>query len=234
MELLRVVFIGMELSVLTELTACPVDLLGAYLPAPPRWISRPLWPAAKIISRSWKKRIKAAAHADPLAIHLAAHNIPALPAASVNAPAFAKKLGQLDPDLGVVANFGEILGARLLRLPRLGFINLHPSLLPRYRGARPFERILANGETKSGATWHRMTIKIDSGEILAQEEFSIEPGCTARELGRRSISVGVKLLRPLLREIEDGTIAASLRGESEVSNCVRLAADEKRRSSEDK
>jgi methionyl-tRNA formyltransferase len=200
--MLHVFFLGMDLRILDELRRCPVRLIGAHLPPAP-YNTLPKLPAIfKYIARHIVRRqFKTVSLHLPLAHYLAAHQIPALPGNDVRTPQYKETLGRLAPDLGVVANFGQILDAELIAIPRRGLINFHPSLLPSYRGPTPLGHILLNRETVSGATWHRVVSKVDSGEILAQKKFPIDARDTVEDLDRKSVAAGIDMLKPLLDRI---------------------------------
>ena len=219
---MRVVFIGYEPDILDALCACSVDLQGAYLPDPPGSANR------SIVPRSRRKLRARLARREGLAAHLAERQIQALPGPHVNHPEFIETLRALGPDLGIVANFGEILREPLLGIPRLGFINLHLSLLPRYRGPQPLGHILLNGESVSGASWHRMTGAVDAGDVLVQEVFEIEAGDTPRDLGAKSLALGVAMLPPLLRALERGDAMEQPQDEAQASYFPKLTRREKR------
>ena len=201
-DMLRVVFFGMDLRILDELRRCPVHIIGAHLP-PASYNILPKLPAfIKNMARHVTRRqFKTVSIYLPLAQYLAMHQIPALPGNDVRSSQYKKTLGRLAPDLGVVANFGHILDAELIAIPRWGLINFHPSLLPRYRGPTPLGHILLNRETVGGATWHRVVSDVDSGEILAQKSFPIDERDTVADLDRKSVAAGIDLLRPLLDRI---------------------------------
>ncbi len=91
-------------------------------------------------------------------------------------------LRQLDPDLLVVAAYGQILSKEVLTIPALGGINVHASLLPKYRGAAPIAWAIANGEKQSGVTIIRMSASLDAGDMLDQRAIEIGPDETAGEL----------------------------------------------------
>src|SRR5205807_1936729 len=94
-------------------------------------------------------------------------------------------LKRIAPDAVVIIAYGQIIPARLLTLPRLGWINLHASLLPRYRGSAPIQWAIANGETKTGVTTIRIDAGMDTGEIALQEELAIGERETTPELSAR-------------------------------------------------
>jgi folate-dependent phosphoribosylglycinamide formyltransferase PurN len=201
-NMLRVVFFGMDLRILDELRHCPAQLVGAHLPPAP-YHTLPKLPAfLKYIARHVvRRRFKTVSIYLPLARYLASHQIPALPGNNVRTARYKATLRRLAPDLGVVANFGQILDAELIAILPQGLINFHPSVLPRYRGPTPLGHILLNRETIGGATWHRVAPDIDSGEILAQKKFPIDECDTVADLDRKSVDAGIDMLRPLLDRI---------------------------------
>jgi methionyl-tRNA formyltransferase len=200
--MLRVVFFGMDLRILDELRRCPVHLIGAHLPPAP-YNTLPKLPAflKYVIRHIMRRQVKTISIYMPLARYLAMHQIPALPGNDVRTRRYKKTLRRLSPDLGVVANFGQILDAELIAIPRQGLINFHPSLLPRYRGPTPLGHILLNRETVGGATWHCVASGVDSGEILTQQKFTIDERDTVADLDRKSVAAGIDMLRPLLDSI---------------------------------
>ena len=118
---------------------------------------------------------------------------------------FADGLAALQPDLFAVVAF-SILPARLLAIPRLGAINLHPSLLPAYRGAAPIIWAVINGESATGITTFYLSARVDAGDILLQEKVAIDPDETAGELEARLSVAGSPLLLATVDGIADGTL----------------------------
>jgi len=125
---------------------------------------------------------------------------------SVRGEGFLGKLRDLAPDLGVVVAFGRIFPAELLEIPRLGLINLHASLLPKYRGASPIQAALAAGEKKTGVTIMQVEEELDAGPILAQEEVRVRLHETAGELSERLAEIGARLLVETVAELEAGKV----------------------------
>ncbi len=115
--------------------------------------------------------------------------------ADPNSPEFVKEVQRLEVDLIIVAAFSRILKQELIGAPRLTSINVHPSLLPRYRGPDPFYWVLANGETETGVTLHYIDEGIDSGDIILQRKLEIGPKDTEISLRDRSARVAAELLR---------------------------------------
>jgi methionyl-tRNA formyltransferase len=114
---------------------------------------------------------------------------------------------RLMPDVVVIIAYGQIIPARLLDIPRLGWINLHASLLPRYRGAAPIQRAILAGETHTGLTTMRIDAGLDTGPTLMRHEIGIGPDETAPELARRMAEAGASLVVDTLRKLDGGEIS---------------------------
>ena len=110
------------------------------------------------------------------------------------------------PDVIVVVGYGQIIPRTVFEFPRLGTINVHASLLPKYRGAAPIQWAIANGETATGVTIMRIEAELDTGDILLQRECAIGPEETAPHLAARLAETGAELLVETLRALECGTI----------------------------
>jgi methionyl-tRNA formyltransferase len=115
-------------------------------------------------------------------------------------------LQQLAPDCIVIIAYGQIIPAALLNIPKLGWINLHASLLPKYRGAAPIHWAIANGETQTGLTTMRIDAGMDTGHMLLQEEIDIAPEETAPELGDSMAEAGAPLMLETLRGLAAGKL----------------------------
>jgi len=126
-------------------------------------------------------------------------------------------LEQLAPDFIVIIAYGQIIPSRLLSIPRLGWINLHASLLPKYRGAAPINWTVANGETRSGLTTMRIDAGMDTGDILLQREMEICAAETAPELAGRMSEAGAPLMEETLRRLEAGTIVPRHQNHAEAT-----------------
>jgi methionyl-tRNA formyltransferase len=110
-------------------------------------------------------------------------------------------------DLFVLASYGRILPQELLNLPRIGALNVHPSLLPKYRGATPIQTALANGETETGISIMLMDAGLDTGDLVCQDRIAIEPGETYGELHDRLAVLGANLLGKALDLAARGTLS---------------------------
>lgn len=146
-----------------------------------------------------------------------AKGIPVVQPEKMKDPAFLGKLQAWKPEAIVVAAFGRILPETILDLPPKGCLNVHGSLLPKYRGAAPIQWALIRGETETGITIMLMDKGMDTGPILRQETISIGPDETAEELSRRMARLGGALLVPSLREWLAGTITPYPQEESEAT-----------------
>ncbi|MDA8126653.1 MAG: methionyl-tRNA formyltransferase [Deltaproteobacteria bacterium] len=132
--------------------------------------------------------------------------IPILQPEKVREPAFLDVFRSLAPDLVVLAAFGQILPREIISGPRFGCINIHPSLLPQYRGAAPIQRALIQGEERTGVTIMQMEEGIDSGAILLQEETPIGAEETSGDLHARLAALGAELLLMTLAMLQSGTL----------------------------
>jgi methionyl-tRNA formyltransferase len=113
---------------------------------------------------------------------------------------------RIAPDAVVIIAYGQIVPLRLIEIPRLGWINLHASLLPKYRGAAPVNWAILNGQTRTGLTTMQIDAGLDSGPVLLQTTLAIGPDETAPELARRLAEAGAPLLVESLRKLDRGEI----------------------------
>jgi methionyl-tRNA formyltransferase len=123
-------------------------------------------------------------------------------------PAFLDALRSWQPDLIVVAAFGRILPPTVLDMPLQGCINVHASLLPKYRGAGPIQWAIINGEQETGITTMRMDVGMDTGDILLQERLAIQPEETAGLLSPRLAELGARVLIDTIRQLKAGTLTS--------------------------
>jgi len=115
-----------------------------------------------------------------------------------------KQIKPLNPDLFVVASFGKILSGELLKIPKLGSINIHPSLLPKYRGPSPIQTAILNGEIKTGVSFIKMDEKVDHGPIIKQFEEPILPGDTFATLSKRLFEKAAENLESVINRFTKG------------------------------
>lgn len=122
-----------------------------------------------------------------------AHHLPVFQPESINTPDGVAQLQSLAPDLLVVAAYGQILSPDVLAVPPLGAVNVHASLLPKYRGAAPIAWALYHGETTTGITIFRISKGVDTGIMLAQESVPVDPDETAGDVEARLAPIGAQL-----------------------------------------
>lgn len=120
---------------------------------------------------------------------------------------------QLNPDIIVVAAYGQILPESILKLPRLGCVNIHASLLPKLRGAAPIQWAIYNGDKVTGITTMKMAKGLDTGDILEQAETEIGENETADSLHDRLSALGAKIIISTLNKLENGSITPRLQGD---------------------
>ena len=132
--------------------------------------------------------------------------LPVLQPPSVRKGPFLDELRGLDPDLAVVVAYGKILPAEVLRTPRLGCVNVHASLLPKFRGAAPIQWSIIRGEHETGVTLMQMDEGMDTGDMLLKRAIPIDESTTAGQLHDALAPVGAELLVEGLRQIAAGTI----------------------------
>ena len=125
-----------------------------------------------------------------------------------------EKIKSLEPDLIVVVAYGKILPKEILEIPKYGCINVHASLLPKYRGAAPIQWAVLNGEKVTGVTTMYMDVGMDTGDIILKEETNIGEEETTGELWDRLSVIGGKLLIETVKQIEAGTVKRQKQGES--------------------
>lgn len=130
---------------------------------------------------------------------------------------FRAQLAHLKPDVIIVVGYGRIIPKWMLDLPPLGNINLHASLLPKYRGAAPIQWAIAQGETITGVTTMRIDAGLDTGDILLQQEMTIAPDDTSETLSPRLASMGAALMLETLLGLQSGEIHPRPQGNSQAT-----------------
>jgi methionyl-tRNA formyltransferase len=130
---------------------------------------------------------------------------------------FRSQLASINPDAIIVVGYGRIIPQWMIELPRLGNINLHASLLPKYRGAAPIQWAIARGETMTGVTTMRIDAGLDTGDILLQKEMPIGTNDTAETLAPALAAVGANLLVETLHGLQAGTIEGHPQDDAQAS-----------------
>ena len=134
------------------------------------------------------------------------HELPVYQPEKIKTEEFTAKLEELKPDLMVVVAFGQILSQRILDIPPYGCINVHASLLPRYRGAAPMQWCVINGEVKTGVTTMFMDAGLDTGDMLLKQELPIGPDMTLEAVHDGLMAMGADVLMTTLEQLSEGTL----------------------------
>ena len=137
-----------------------------------------------------------------------------------------KVLKPLAPDIVVVVAFGQILPKAILDLPPLGCINLHPSLLPKYRGAAPIQRAIMNGEEETGVTVMFMDEEEDTGDIILQEKAAIDISDSSELLSQKLAELGAQLIKKALNLAKSGALPRQVQDDSKASYAPRLSKED--------
>ena len=145
------------------------------------------------------------------------YNLPVLQPEKIKTEEFTAELEKLQPDLIVVVAFGQILSQRILDIPSLGCVNVHASLLPRYRGAAPIHWSIINGEKETGVTTMLMDAGLDTGDMLLKDKVAITEEMTTEELHDQLMAMGGKLLAETIDGLANGTIIPEKQDDS-ISN----------------
>ncbi len=149
-------------------------------------------------------------------------SVPVLTPQRINAPESVTQLAQLEPEVLVVADYGQILSAQVLSVPRLGGLNVHASLLPKYRGAAPGNWAIYHGEPYTGVSIIRMTPHLDAGPLLAQEKLAIDPEETAPELEARLAQLAARMIVPVLERWAEGHLPEVPQDDRQATRAPRL------------
>jgi methionyl-tRNA formyltransferase len=155
-----------------------------------------------------------------------AHGIDVLQPARLRDAGFVDSLAALTPDLGVVAAYGKLIPGDMLALPRFGMINVHASLLPRYRGAAPVHRAVIDGMTETGVTIMRMVVALDAGAMLAKVTRPIGPEETSDVVERDLARLGVSPLLSVIEQLANGTAREEHQDDAQSTYAARLTKEE--------
>jgi len=157
----------------------------------------------------------------PVKIWAEKHNIKYLQPEKFD-ESFIDQLKKKNNDLFIIVAYGKILPEKLINLPKLGSINIHYSLLPKYRGASPVESAILNGDTETGITIQKMELKMDSGPIIAKEIIEISPNEKAPELRKKLTKIGGELLIKTLPLIIENKIKIISQDEAQATYCKKI------------
>lgn len=152
--------------------------------------------------------------------------IPVYQPERIRRPDSVEQLRQLRAEMMVVVGYGQIIPQAIIDLPRHGILNVHASLLPKYRGAAPIQWAIANGESETGVTIMQIDAGLDTGDMLLKECVSIGPDETAPELSARLAPLGAELLLKAVRQFEDGTVRREKQDNSQASHAPILKKED--------
>lgn len=152
--------------------------------------------------------------------------IPLIEVEEASEEAEVERLSHLDADLFVVVAFGQFLGKKLRETPRLGCINLHPSLLPKYRGAAPVQWALIKGDAETGVTIMTVVREMDGGDIIRQVSTPIHPNETLAELEERLCTIGAELLLETIADFERGEVSYTPQDSSKVVLAPKVTSED--------
>jgi len=145
---------------------------------------------------------------------------------NVNSEQTIEKLEELNPDVIVVVAFGQKISDKILNLPKHKCVNIHASLLPKYRGAAPINWAIVNGEKETGITTIIMSNKMDAGDVIVRTSLAIDPEETAGELGNRLSDLGAETLLDSLMQIETGNAKYTQQDEGLVSLAPKIKKED--------
>jgi methionyl-tRNA formyltransferase len=165
---------------------------------------------------------------EPTPVNAAATSarLPVLQPDRLKTPEFLDAFAGMQPDLGVVAAYGKILASNVIAVPRLGLINVHASLLPKYRGAAPIQRAVMNGDAQTGVTIMRIVQELDAGAMFAKVAVPIGPDDTAEDVERLLALEGGRLLVNVVDRIADGTAREEPQDDSLATYAPKITRDE--------
>lgn len=158
--------------------------------------------------------------------YIKSYNLPEIKSKSANSEAFKKELLRLNPDIVLVGTWAEKLKKDILQLPKIAVINVHPSLLPKYRGPNPYLQTIWNGEEQTGVTFHLMTEEFDAGPILLQKTIDIKPEDTGKELKERTVLTARSAVTELLNMLADDFIIPVDQSEDRATYQPQITRDD--------
>jgi len=162
----------------------------------------------------------------PVKAMAVARSLPVIQPASLRTPGVDADLAAWRPDLGVVAAYGQLIPAMLLAQPRLGMINVHPSLLPKYRGAAPVHCAVIAGDTETGVTIMRVAAKLDAGAMFATTVRAIGPDETSQDVEDALATLGARLLVEVADAMAAGTAHEEPQDDRLATYAARLTKEE--------
>ena len=161
----------------------------------------------------------------PVKVLALAHNLPVYQPTTLRTQEAAQQIREMQPECIVVVAYGKILPTEILEIPPYGCINVHASLLPKYRGAAPIQWSVLNGDAETGVTTMYMAEGLDTGDMLLKARTAIGPEETAGELHDRLAKMGAELIVETLRAVAEGTIQRTPQGDAETCYASMLTKE---------
>jgi len=158
--------------------------------------------------------------------YIKSHNLYEINARSANSAEFKKEVLRLNADIVLVGTWGEKLKKSIIELPKFGTINVHPALLPKYRGPNPYLQAILHMEAQTGVTFHLMDEKFDSGPILQQNLVEIAPTDTGEEVRKKAALAARAGIAELLKRLEEDVIIPLNQDDSRASYYPQIDEDE--------
>jgi methionyl-tRNA formyltransferase len=189
------------------------------------------YPIAAVVTRPDRSKGRHLQPSPPPVKEIASQLVPDLlvyQPEKASSPEFASILKLLDADLFVVVAYGEIIKKNLLEMPKLGCINIHASLLPKFRGAAPIQRCLLEGEKATGITIIEMSPQMDAGDILAIEAIPISDEMTFGELEEKLCNLSIKLLFDVIRQFEEGRVVKTPQDHTLATMAPKLTPEDEK------
>ena len=162
----------------------------------------------------------------PVKVYAEETGIPVYQPATLRTEEFASLLSELDPECIVVVAFGKILPKNVLDYPKYGCVNVHGSLLPKYRGAAPMQRAIIDGESVTGITTMYMAEGLDTGDMLDKAEIAIELSDNFETIHDKLGLCGAELILTTLEKIENGTAVRTVQNDAEATYAAKILKDE--------
>jgi methionyl-tRNA formyltransferase len=163
---------------------------------------------------------------NPVQLMAESKNIAVLNTDNINTPEFIEKLKALDADLFLVVAFGQLFKANVLALPKIACLNVHASLLPRWRGAAPIQYSLLNGDSKTGVSIQKMVLKLDAGDVLHSKEMPLKGSETTETLTQALSMLGGEALVEAIQKIESKKYSFTPQKESEVTFSPKIQKED--------
>jgi methionyl-tRNA formyltransferase len=159
---------------------------------------------------------------NPVKTFAIGNNIPLFQPVNLKNPEFISELKNYSADIYVVVAYGRIIPEAVYNYPKYKTVNLHPSMLPKYRGAAPIQWALINGEMQTGATVQRINDKLDSGDIILQKNINLNISINAEELYNIVLPAGAELLHEAIERFANGTAVLTMQNESDATYCSKI------------